>query len=212
MPSTHDRQKIALPTRKLAVYLGILVLAASALATLVPLLIFDTWEKRAQFGDSFGFLGTIFTGLGLVALWLALRVEQQTSLESELNREYRKLIPSIPLGAWTSRASTVEQARDIGLQISDDDPTLQDAYCYFDLCNTQAQFRQHLSSQTWQSWEAGIIENLCREWFLARYEKIVSMCAANPSPSAGPAAAHFQSLDPLVAKARDRLRRSNRET
>lgn len=189
-------------TRTFAFRLILAIVAATALSILILCFAFDTWEQRAHFGDSAGFLGALWTALGLVAVWIALRVEQQTSLENELNREFRELIPTIELRAWTSPAADPNLARTVGPKLADDDPTVRAAYRYFDLCNTQAQFRRHLSKTTWRSWEEGIVENLCRQWFLERYEKIQAMCEGSPGTRKAP---HFQSLEPLVAKAKARL-------
>jgi len=205
VPTADRRPTHSLSTRTFAFRLSLAVVGVTALATLALCLVFDTWEQRSQFGDTFGFLGALWTALGLVAVWIALRVEQQTSLENELNREFRELIPTIELRAWTSAAADLQLSREAGLRLADDDPTVRDAYRYFDLCNTQAQFRRHLSDETWRNWEEGIVENLCRQWFLERFEKITAMCQAGPSPAARPGTAHFQSLQPLVDKAKARL-------
>lgn len=207
MSNASQRRVRSLSTRTLAVRLALAVAAVTTGATVALYFVFDTWEQRSQFGDTFGFLGSLWTALGLVAVWLALRVEQQTSLENELNREFRELIPTIELRAWTSGAADPDRARVAGQKLADDDPSVRDAYRYFDLCNTQAQFRRHLSDETWRKWEDGIVENLCREWFLERYEKITAMCASGRDPSLQPGAAHFQALQPLAEKAKARLAR-----
>ena len=190
-----------------------LVLAATSVLVVVSVTAAVGWfvpaslEQRGQFGDSFGFATSLFTGLGLVGLAASLLSErrklrserkaakdlQLASFENELNREYRQLVGELPPTAFLPDPS----------RASEEPPCagLAKYYRYFDLCNSQMFFRQQerVSLRTWSTWCEGILDNMRLRGFQDAWRE-VKRRRATDEEGLGARDGHLRMLEELMRR------------
>jgi hypothetical protein len=108
------------------------------------------------------------TAIGVVVAAYQLfeaKKQAQLQFEDSLNAQYRALLEDLPLDAL------------LGRTLSDDEleRTLHVFYRYFDLSNEQRYLRRcgRVSTQTWETWQEGIAQNMARPAFQQAWLKLL---------------------------------------
>ncbi|MEQ5857080.1 hypothetical protein NFI08_15505 [Halomonas sp. EF61] len=113
-----------------------------------------------DFLKEFAFLAPYGTTLGVaVAVWQIFRnsIQQRTSFEDSLTKEYREITRRIPYKALVDE------------EVCEDDQLLayNEIYNYMDLCNEQIFLRMsgRVSKKTWNNWQEGMSTNFSLKVF-----------------------------------------------
>jgi hypothetical protein len=84
---TKERSGVGIKT---LVFFVLIVVALQVIAAYLEIILIDNWEKRSQFGEMFGSINTLFSGLafaGVIYTILLQRKELESQRESQAKSE-----------------------------------------------------------------------------------------------------------------------------